>query len=157
MKVYIATDHAGFELKNFLAKKLEKSYKVIDLGAYSYNKNDDYVDVCIKCAQNVQNNISSDVTENYTTLGIVIGGSGNGEQIVANRIKGIRAALCYDINTAKLAREHNNANIIGVGARMHTKNDAFNIVKTFLDTKWSNDSRHKRRLEQIKKYEEENN
>jgi ribose 5-phosphate isomerase B len=154
MKIYIATDHAGFELKNFLIENLKENHQIVDLGAYSYDKDDDYVGVCIKCAENVQNEISADVGENYKTLGIVIGGSGNGEQIVANRVKGIRAALCYNINSAKLAREHNNANIIGVGARMHKYEYALEIVKVFLNTKWSNDSRHKRRLEQIKEYEE---
>jgi ribose 5-phosphate isomerase B len=154
MKVHIATDHAGFELKEFLRNKLEKSgYKVIDHGAYEYDKNDDYTDFCIKCSKAVlDDNQNNDGTNDYESLGIVIGGSGNGEQIISNKVTGIRAALGWSIETAELSRQHNNANVIGIGARMHNNEQALKIVKAFIDTKFSHDERHKRRIKKISEY-----
>ena len=155
MKIHIATDHAVFKLKQFLINELSKiKHTIVDHGAFLYNPSDDYPNFCFKCAKGVVNdNLENDGTKNYNSLGIVIGGSGNGEQIAANKILGIRAALGYDVQTAKLSREHNNANIIGIGARMHTNKEALKIVKTFIDAKWSNNKRHKERIKQITEYE----
>jgi len=139
MRVHIATDHAGFELKEHLVKVLRDSgYEVIDHGATTYDPNDDYPQMCIKAAEGVVSDPGS--------LGVVIGGSGNGEQMAANLVKGARAALVWNEDIAVLAREHNNANVIAVGARQHSKEDATRFVLTFLETPFSEDERHKRRI-----------
>ena len=139
MRVHIATDHAGFELKEHLVKVLRDSgYEVIDPGATTYDPNDDYPQMCIKAAEGVVSDPGS--------LGVVIGGSGNGEQMAANLVKGARAALVWNEDIAVLAREHNTANVIAVGARQHSKEDATRFVLTFLETPFSEDERHKRRI-----------
>ena len=139
MRVHIATDHAGFELKEHLVKVLrDAGYKVIDHGATAYDPNDDYPQMCIEAAEGVVSDPGS--------LGVVIGGSGNGEQMAANLVKGARAALVWNEDIAVLAREHNNANVIAVGARQHSKEDATRFVLTFLETPFSEDERHKRRI-----------
>lgn len=139
MRVHIATDHAGFELKEHLVKVLRDSgYEVIDQGATTYDPNDDYPQMCIEAAEGVVSDPGS--------LGVVIGGSGNGEQMAANLVKGARAALVWNEDIAVLAREHNNANVIAVGARQHSKEDATRFVLTFLETPFSEDERHKRRI-----------
>ena len=139
MRVHIATDHAGFELKEHLVKVLrEAGYEVIDHGATTYDPNDDYPQTCIEAAEGVVSDPGS--------LGVVIGGSGNGEQMAANLVKGARAALVWNEDIAVLAREHNNANVIAVGARQHSKEDATRFVLTFLETPFSEDGRHKRRI-----------
>ena len=139
MRVHIATDHAGFELKEHLVKVLrEAGYEVIDHGATTYDPNDDYPQTCIEAAEGVVSDPGS--------LGVVIGGSGNGEQMAANLVKGARAALVWNEDIAVLAREHNNANVIAVGARQHSKEDATRFVLTFLETPFSEDERHKRRI-----------
>ena len=139
MRVHIATDHAGFELKEHLVKVLRDSgYEVIDHGATTYDPNDDYQQMCIEAAEGVVSDPGS--------LGVVIGGSGNGEQMAANLVKGARAALVWNEDIAVLAREHNNANVIAVGARQHSKEDATRFVLTFLETPFSEDERHKRRI-----------
>jgi ribose 5-phosphate isomerase B len=107
---------------------------------------DDYPTHCIAAALRVAADPGS--------LGIVIGGSGNGEQIAANKVRGIRAALAYDLETARLGRQHNDANVLGLGARMHTQDQAFAIVDTFLDTPFSQDPRHLRRIEMVAEYEQ---
>ncbi len=146
MKIHLATDHAGFDFKNDLFAYLEsKGYEVIDHGAHSYDAEDDYPAFCIAAAQAV--------AEDSDSLGIVIGGSGNGEQIAANKVSGIRAALAWSVEIAKLAREHNNANVLGLGARMHDKETAFAIVDAFLETPFSNVDRHIRRISQISHFE----
>lgn len=146
MKIHLATDHAGFDFKNDLVAYLEsKGYEVIDHGAHSYDAEDDYPAFCIAAAQAV--------AEDSDSLGIVIGGSGNGEQIAANKVSGIRAALAWSVEIAKLAREHNNANVLGLGARMHDKETAFAIVDAFLETPFSNVDRHIRRISQISDFE----
>lgn len=139
MRVHIATDHAGFELKEHLVKVLrDAGYEVIDHGAITYDPNDDYPQMCIEAAEGVVSDPGS--------LGVVIGGSGNGEQMAANLVKGARAALVWNEDIAVLAREHNNANVIAVGARQHSKEDATRFVLTFLETPFSEDERHKRRI-----------
>ena len=142
MKIHIGCDHAGFEVKEKLVSYLkEKNHEVIDHGAHIYDAQDDYPLFCFLAAQNT--------AKDETSLGIVLGGSGNGEQIAANKIKGVRAALAWNAETAKLAREHNNANVIGIGARMHTFEEITKIVDAFLNTKFSNDERHIRRINQL--------
>lgn len=146
MKINIGCDHAGFEVKEKLVTYLkEKNYEVIDYGAHVYDAQDDYPLFCFLAAQNT--------AIDETSLGIVLGGSGNGEQIAANKIKGIRAALAWSAETAKLAREHNNANVIGIGARMHSFDEITKIVDAFINTKFSNDERHIRRINQLSQME----
>lgn len=146
MKIHLGCDHAGFELKNIIKAHLEaKNHQVVDHGAHEYDALDDYPAFCIAAAEAVAAEPDS--------LGIVIGGSGNGEQIAANKVNGIRAALAWSEETAQLAREHNNANVIGLGARMHSKEDALAIVEAFINKEFSNDERHIRRINQLKEYE----
>ncbi|QFZ17191.1 ribose-5-phosphate isomerase [Saccharothrix syringae] len=146
MRVYLASDHAGFELKTALAKHLaEAGHDVVDVGPAVYDAEDDYPPFCIEAA--------SRVVAEPGSLGVVIGGSGNGEQIAANKVPGARAALAYSVETAKLAREHNDAQLIGVGARMHTTEEAFAIVEAFLATPFSGAERHARRIDILRDYE----
>ena len=113
MRVYVGSDHAGFELKNYLVEHLAKAgHEVVDCGPQAYDPDDDYPPYCFRTAERVLADPGS--------LGVVIGGSGNGEQIAANKVPGIRAALAWSEETATLAREHNDANVISVGGRMHT-------------------------------------
>lgn len=140
MRVHIASDHAGYELKAIAITHLENNgYEVIDHGALTYDPKDDYPSFCFEAAQATVNDPGS--------LGIVIGGSGNGEQIAANKVRGARAALAWNLQTARLAREHNNANVVGIGARMHTTEEALEIIDAFLAEPYSNDPRHQRRIE----------
>ena len=121
MRIYLGADHAGFELKNTIKDHLlAGGYEVIDCGAHTYDANDDYPAFCIAAAQGVVDNPGS--------LGIVLGGSGNGEQIAANKVKGARCALAWSVETARLAREHNNAQLICIGCRMHSYAEALAIV-----------------------------
>ena len=140
MRVHIAADHAGYELKAIAITHLENNgHEVIDHGALTYDPQDDYPSFCFEAAQATVNDPGS--------LGIVIGGSGNGEQIAANKVRGARAALAWNLQTARLAREHNNANVVGIGARMHTTEEALEIIDTFLAEPYSNEPRHQRRIE----------
>ena len=146
MRVHLATDHAGLEFKDELTRHLtSKGYEVVDHGAYEYDAEDDYPAFCIAAAEAVAAEPGS--------LGVVFGGSGNGEQIAANKVKGVRAALVWSIETAKLAREHNNANVISLGGRMHDEAFCLQLVDTFLATPFTNDERHVRRINQISTYE----
>jgi ribose 5-phosphate isomerase B len=146
MRVHIGCDHAGFELKNFLVTELGTlGHEVVDHGPQSYDPQDDYPAYCIAAGEAVVADPGS--------LAIVIGGSGNGEQIAANKVLGTRAALAYDVDTARLAREHNDANVIALGARMHTEAEALGLVTLFLDTPFSQDPRHQRRIDQLSQYE----
>lgn len=148
MRIHLATDHAGLQFKDALTKHLESlGHDVIDHGAFVYDAQDDYPQFCIAAAQGVANDDGS--------LGIVFGGSGNGEQIAANKVRGIRAALAWNIETARLAREHNNANVVGIGARQHSQEEAFAIIDEFIKTPFSGELRHIRRIEQITAYEDE--
>lgn len=145
MRVHIATDHAAFELKEFLVGKLhEAGHEVIDHGAASYDALDDYPDFILPCAQAV-------AAENG--IGIVLGGSGNGEQIMANKVPGIRAILAYNTDIAQLGREHNNANIISLGGRMQSLDEAWDMVQVFLTTPFTGDERHQRRIDKVSDYE----
>jgi ribose 5-phosphate isomerase B len=145
MRVYIGCDHAGFELKEHLVKHLSAAHKVIDCGPASYDPEDDYPLFCIETARRVVSDPGS--------LGIVLGGSGNGEQIAANKVDGARAALAWSRETAVLAREHNDANLVGVGARQHSLEEATAIVEAFLATAFSGAERHARRIAQLTAYE----
>lgn len=146
MRVHIGCDHAGFELKNYLLNQLGKAgYEMIDHGPQEYDSEDDYPMFCIVTAEAVAAEPGS--------LGLVIGGSGNGEQIAANRVAGIRAALIYSIETATLARQHNDAQVAGLGARMHTLDEAANLAKTFLSTPFSEQSRHQRRIDVLSTFD----
>jgi ribose 5-phosphate isomerase B len=146
MRVYLGSDHAGFELKQDLLRRLVAAdHDVIDVGAYGYNAEDDYPGFCI--------NAASQVVEDPGSLGVVIGGSGNGEQIAANKVIGVRAALAWNEETARLARQHNDANLLAIGARMHTLEQAERIVAVFLATAFSGSERHVRRIAQVTEYE----
>ena len=146
MRIHIGSDHAGLEFKNELITHLVMNgHDVTDHGPYEFDALDDYPDFCIPCAEAV--------SKDETSLGIVLGGSGNGEQIAANKVKGIRAALVWNLETAKLAREHNNANVISVGQRQHTAQDVKDFIDLFLATKFPGDERHVRRIQKISNYE----
>lgn len=146
MRVYVGADHAGFEFKKTIIAHLEKNgHDPVDCGAYEYDADDDYPAFCIAAAEKTVADPGS--------LGIVLGGSGNGEQIAANKVPGARAALAWSVETAKLAREHNNANVVGIGGRMHTTEEALAIVDAFLTTPWSEAERHQRRIDILAEYE----
>ena len=151
MRIHIATDHAGLDLSHYLIGELTKAgHEVFDHGPKSYDPLDDYPAFCINAAIAVR----EDELAGVEALGIVLGGSGNGEQMAANKVKGIRAALVWNQDTAKLAREHNNANVIAVGARQHEQAEVLELVKTFIAEPFSNDERHVRRIEKIASYEQ---
>ena len=146
MKIHLGCDHAGFELKEKVAKHLQKNgHEVIDHGAKAHDALDDYPVFCFLAAQAA--------VKDPNSLAIVIGGSGNGEQIAANKIKGVRAALAWSVETAQLARQHNNANVIGLGGRMHTEIESLAIIDAFINTDFSRGQRHLRRINQISDYE----
>lgn len=146
MRVHIATDHAAYDLKLHLVRELTASgYEVIDHGADHYDAADDYPVFILPCAEAVAAEPGS--------FGIVLGGSGNGEQIAANKVRGIRAGLAYNTVMARLAREHNDANVLSVGGRMQSYEDALDMVKVFLETPFSADPRHVRRIEMLEAYE----
>lgn len=151
MRIHIATDHAGLELSHFLIRELTKQgHELIDHGPTEYDPLDDYPEFCIKAALGVV----ADEEAGVRSLGIVLGGSGNGEQISANKVKGIRAALAWNPDTAKLAREHNNANVVALGARMHSQQEILQLVEIFLAEPFSNEERHSRRINQISEFEQ---
>ncbi|WOP18535.1 ribose-5-phosphate isomerase [Raineyella sp. LH-20] len=146
MRVHIATDHAGYELKNYLVQALtEDGHDVVDHGALEYDAQDDYPDTCIPGAQAVAADPGS--------LGIVIGGSGNGENIAANKVPGIRSILAWNVAIAELGREHNDANVVAVGARQHEPEFALEMVRAFLATPYSQDARHQRRIDKLSAYD----
>ncbi|WP_190813019.1 ribose-5-phosphate isomerase [Saccharopolyspora pogona] len=145
MRVYLGSDHAGLELKNHFAKRLaDLGYAVTDVGPAVYDAGDDYPPFCVEAARRV--------VADEGSLGLVIGGSGNGEQIAANKVPGARAALTWNVDTAKLARQHNNALLAGIGARMHTVEEAERIVDAFLTTEFEG-GRHQRRIDLLSDYE----
>lgn len=146
MKIYFGADHGGYELKEKLKLFLaELGYETVDLGNFNSNPGDDYPDFIIPVAEAVAKDTES--------FGIVLGRSGNGEQIAANKVKGIRAALCFTAQMAKRAREDNNANIVSFGADYIKEDEAKEIVKTFLETPFSGAERHIRRIQKITDYE----
>jgi ribose 5-phosphate isomerase B len=146
VRVYIGADHAGYELKNHVVSWLkEHGHEVTDCGPSVYDPEDDYPPFVLRAAEGVVDDPGS--------LGVVIGGSGNGEQIAANKVRGVRAALAWSEETAQLAREHNNANVISIGSRMHSEDEATRFVEIFLATAYSGAERHSRRLAQLDSYE----
>lgn len=150
MRIHIATDHAGMELSAYLVSELSAlGHELIDHGPVEYDALDDYPGFCIAAAKAVVQDLESGVE----ALGIVLGGSGNGEQMAANKVRGIRAALAWNESTAKLAREHNDANVIALGARQHSQEQVLALVKTFIAEPFSEDERHVRRIGKISHYE----
>jgi ribose 5-phosphate isomerase B len=146
MRIHIAADHAGFELKAALVEHLlSAGADVVDHGAEAYDAEDDYPPMCLAAGEAVVADPGS--------LGIVIGGSGNGEQIAANKVPGVRAALAWSLDTARLARAHNDANVVAIGARQHTEEAAVEIVEAFLGEPFSGDERHQRRIDLLTAYE----
>jgi ribose 5-phosphate isomerase B len=146
MRIHIASDHAGLEFKGVIIEHLKnQGHDVVDHGPDTLDPQDDYPVFCIPAAQAVAHEPGS--------LGIVLGGSGNGEQIAANKVKGIRAALVWNEATAIAAREHNDANIMAIGGRMHKEGEAIALVDLFLKTPFTNHARHIRRIKLISDFE----
>ncbi|TCI96988.1 ribose-5-phosphate isomerase [Aeromicrobium sp. IC_218] len=147
MRVHIGADHAGYDLKTHLVEWLTANgHEPVDHGAHENDPADDYPPFCIAAAEAVVAEPGS--------LAIVVGGSGNGEQIAANKVKGARAALAWSVETAQLARQHNNAQVVSIGARMHSLEEATAIVEAFLTAEWSDEARHQRRIDMLLSYEE---
>jgi ribose 5-phosphate isomerase B len=146
MRIHLGSDHAGFELKAAVAAHLQgQGHEVVDHGAHAYDPEDDYPSFCIAAAEAAVADPGS--------LAVVIGGSGNGEQIAANKVVGARAALVWSQETAELAREHNDANVMGIGARMHDQATALTFVDAFVATPFSQGERHLRRIGELAGYE----
>jgi ribose 5-phosphate isomerase B len=146
MKVYLASDHAGFNLKEKVKEfLLSKNYDVLDCGDFAPNKDDDYP-VFVAIA-------SEKVSQDVNSRAIVFGKSGAGEEIVANKFENVRAVLGFSEENVKLARLHNDANILSLGSQFVNEEDALNFAQVFLETEFSNEQRHKRRIEEIKKLE----
>jgi ribose 5-phosphate isomerase B len=146
MRVHLGSDHAGIELKDHLLGWLrDNGHEPVDHGPFVFDALDDYPVFCIRAAEGVAADPDS--------LGIVIGGSGNGEQMAANKVKGVRAALVWNADIAVLAREHNDANVISVGGRMHTIDDLTHFIDLFIRTPFTGDERHARRIAMITDYE----
>lgn len=150
MRIHIATDHAGLEFSKDLQQHLTAAgHEVVDHGPTEYDPLDDYPSFCINAAHAVV----VDQRAGVEALGIVFGGSGNGEAIAANKVEGARAALVWSVATAELGREHNDANVIAIGARQHSFDEVTTFVDTFIATPFSNDERHVRRIGQLAEYE----
>ena len=150
MRIHIATDHAGLEFSEDLQNHLTAAgHDVVDHGPTSYEPLDDYPSFCINAAIAVV----ADQAAGVEALGVVFGGSGNGEQIAANKVTGARAALVWNVSTAELARQHNDANVISIGARQHSVEEAKLFIDTFIATPFSNEERHERRIAQLAEYE----
>jgi ribose 5-phosphate isomerase B len=146
VRIHIGGDHAAFDLQREFVRWLgEEGHEVVDHGPRSYDELDDYPVFVLRAAEGVADDEGS--------LGIVLGGSGNGEQMAANKVTGIRAALCYTTELAQLAREHNDAQVISIGARMHSVEEAKEMVRTFLATEFSGAERHQRRIDMVSAYE----
>jgi ribose 5-phosphate isomerase B len=150
MRIHIATDHAGLDFSTQLQHHLAaQGHEVVDHGPIEYDPVDDYPAFCIRAAQAVVR----DQAAGIETLGVVFGGSGNGEQISANKVRGVRAALVWNIPTAELARQHNDANVIAIGARQHTFEEAASFIDRFIATPFSGEERHARRISQLTAFE----
>lgn len=150
MRIHIGCDHAGMGLLEELAQRLSKRHEVVNHGPTEFDPQDDYPAFCINTALGV----AHDRARGLEAMGIVIGGSGNGEQIAANKVSGIRAALVWNDETARLARQHNDANVVSIGARQHSVDEAIQLVTVFLDEPFSFGERHERRIAQIREFEE---
>ena len=150
MRVHLGSDHAGLDLKaHLIAWLTEHGYEPVDHGPFVYDALDDYPVFCLRAAAAV----AAEQARGLDSLGVVVGGSGNGEQIAANKVPGIRCALAWSEETASLAREHNDAQVVSVGGRMHSIEDMTRFVEVFLTTPFSGDERHSRRIMQIGEYE----
>ncbi|WIB78534.1 ribose-5-phosphate isomerase [Curtobacterium sp. MCPF17_002] len=150
MRIHLGTDHAGLEFNKTLNAHLtEAGHEVVDHGPTEYDALDDYPSFCINAAHAVV----QDQRAGVQSLGVVFGGSGNGEQIAANKVEGIRAALVWNESTALLARQHNDANVISIGARQHTEDEAIRFVDLFIAEPFSGEERHARRIAQLAEYE----
>ncbi|HQY33054.1 MAG TPA: ribose-5-phosphate isomerase [Actinotalea sp.] len=148
MRIHIAADHAGYELKAHLVEHLRAAgHDVVDHGAHTYDALDDYPSFCFAAGEAVVAEPGS--------LGVVIGGSGNGEQIAANKVAGVRAALAWSVETARLGRQHNDANVVAVGGRQHAVEESTRIIDAFVAEPFSGDPRHQRRIDQLAAYESE--
>jgi ribose 5-phosphate isomerase B len=146
VRVYLGSDHAGFVLKGRLIEWLKQAgHEPVDCGPSAERDDDDYPPYVMAAANSAVHDPGS--------LGIIIGGSGNGEQIAANKIAGVRAAVAWSEETAQLARLHNNANVLSLGARMYSVDDAVSFARIFVETEFSGASRHARRLAMIADYE----
>ncbi|HSX68570.1 ribose-5-phosphate isomerase [Nocardioides sp.] len=151
MRVHLGSDHAGLGLKDHLMAWLaDHGYEVVDHGPFVHDPLDDYPVFCLRAAEAV----AAEQVDGLDSLGVVIGGSGNGEQIAANKVTGVRAALVWSEETATLAREHNDANVVSVGGRMHSLEDMTRFVEVFLTTPFPGDERHVRRIAQLTTYDE---
>lgn len=150
MRVHLGSDHAGLDLKDHLMSwLLDHGYEPVDHGPFVYDALDDYPVFCLRAAEAV----AAERAEGADSLGVVIGGSGNGEQMAANKVEGVRSALVWSEETAVLAREHNDANVVSVGGRMHSLEDMTRFVEVFLATPFPGDERHVRRIGQLTAYE----
>ena len=150
MRVHLGSDHAGLELKDHLLMWLvDHGYEAVDHGPFVYDALDDYPCFCLRAAEGV----ATDRTEGLDSLGVVIGGSGNGEQIAANKVAGIRCALAWSEETALLGRQHNDANVVAVGGRMHSLEDMTRFVELFLAEPFSGAERHQRRIDELTAFE----
>lgn len=146
MRIHIGGDHAAFDLQQHLIAHLESAgHDVVNHGPFAYDALDDYPTFVLRAAEAVAADVEA--------LGVVLGGSGNGEQMAANKVDGVRAALCCSVELAQLAREHNNAHIVSIGARFTSDELAAQIVDAFVTTEFTNDERHTRRLGMVTAYE----
>ena len=147
MRVHLGSDHAGLELKTALAARLtELGHEAVDHGPESYDPGDDYPPFVLRAA--------SAAAQEPGSLGVVIGGSGNGEAIAANKVPGVRCALAWTLETARLGREHNDANVLSLGARMYDEATALALLEAFIQTPFSQESRHQRRIGMLSAYEQ---
>ncbi|MFZ7088195.1 ribose-5-phosphate isomerase [Curtobacterium sp. RRHDQ10] len=151
MRIHLGTDHAGLEFSKTLAEHLTAAgHEVVDHGPTTYEPLDDYPSFCINAASGVVR----DQRAGVEALGVVFGGSGNGEQMAANKVEGVRAALVWSEATALLARQHNDANVISIGARQHTVEEAIDFIDLFIHEPFSGEERHVRRIAQLAEYEQ---
>lgn len=147
MRVYLGSDHAGFTLKARLIERLTVlGHEPVDCGPEVLRESDDYPPYCLL--------VGTKVIADTGSLGIVIGGSGNGEAIAANKVRGVRCAVAFSLETAQLAREHNDANVISLGARMYDEDTAVGFAEAFISTPFSGAERHVRRIGLLSEYEE---
>lgn len=146
MRVHLGSDHAGLDLKDHLVTWLrDQGHEPVDHGPFRYDALDDYPVFCLRAAEGV--------VADEGSLGLVIGGSGNGEQIAANKVGGVRAALAWNEETASLAREHNDANVLSLGGRMHSVEEMTRFVELFVTTDFTGEERHVRRIAMLADYE----
>ncbi len=151
MRIHIATDHAGLDFSREIQEHLRAAgHEVIDHGPKEFDPLDDYPSFCINAAIGT----IVDQQAGVEALGIVLGGSGNGEQMAANKVRGARAALVWSEETAKLAREHNDANLIAIGARQHPIKEVLSLIELFVATPFSGEERHARRIAQLAEFED---